>query len=69
MGKIATLVHHCSKCNNYFNSEVGICPKCKFGLEAVAVINCYELQQLMAKLQTPQGIVNLLESFRSWVEQ
>ncbi len=68
MGKVATLIYYCPKCDAYFGS-VGNCPVCNTELKEKAVINVYELQQLMAKLQTPQGIVNLLESFSGWIER
>lgn len=62
---IATLVYYCAKCDNYFTLP-GKCP-CGNEREARAVINLYELRTVMQKFQTPEGIVNLLESFKAWV--
>jgi len=66
MGSIATLVYYCPKCDSYFSSNVK-CPVCGNELESRALINLTELRTVMQKLQTPEGIVNLLESFKTWV--
>lgn len=68
MGKIATLIQYCSRCNSYFSPEVEHCPNCGDELSPVAVVNAYELKQLITKLSTPKGVVNLLENFRNWIE-
>ena len=78
MGKIATLIQYCSRCDSYFSPEMGLgkrtgfgvrhCPNCGDELTPVAAVNAYELKQLIAKLSTPEGIVNLLENLRNWIE-
>lgn len=68
MSKIATLIYQCPKCHDFFGSP-GECPVCGMELEAKAAINVYELQQLIAKLATPEGVVNLMESFKDWMER
>lgn len=68
MSRIATLVYRCLDCGSFFGSP-GKCPVCKTELEPVAAINVYELQQLIAKMATPEGVVNLVESFKEWVEK
>ena len=69
MAKIATLIYYCVKCDSYFGSNGNLCPVCGNELETKAIINLNELGRVMQELQTPQGIINLLESFKSWVEQ
>lgn len=69
MAKIATLVHYCTECDRYFASSVDWCTMCGKGLEGRAVVNLNELARVMQGLQTPQGVVNLLESFKTWVER
>ena len=66
MASIATLIDYCPKCDSYFSSNVK-CPVCGNELESRALINLTELRTVMQKLQTPEGIVNLLESFKTWV--
>lgn len=68
MSKIATLAYHCSKCDSYFDSP-GECPVCKTDLEPGVMINIYELHQLITKMATPEGVVNLLEMFKAWTEK
>lgn len=76
MGKIATLVYHCSKCDDYFN-QPGNCPVCSAFpyllqqqlLEEAVVINAYELRQLIKKMATPEGVALLLTKFKEWLEQ
>jgi ribosomal protein L37AE/L43A len=68
MSRIATLIYQCPKCRGFFGSP-GACPVCGTGLETKAAINVYELQQLIAKMATPEGLTNLLESFKEWVER
>lgn len=71
MSRIATLLYYCPKCDEFFSSP-GVfseCSICQSDLIPKAVINVYELQQLIAKLATPEGLTNLLESFRDWVEK
>jgi len=68
MSRIATLIYQCPKCCHLFGSP-GECPVCGTGLETKAAINVYELQQLIAKLATPEGVVNLMESFKDWMER
>lgn len=68
MSRIATLIYCCPKCDSVFGSP-GKCPVCETGLETKAAINVYELQQLIAKMATPEGVVNLMESFKDWIER
>jgi len=69
VARIAILIHYCAKCNEYFQSDDNVCPVCSGEVESRAVINLDELRKVMQELQTPQGIVNLLESFKDWVER
>lgn len=69
MGKIATLITYCTRCHDFFEPELDLCPNCGQQLEPRALVNAYELKQLITKLSTPEGIVNLLENFRKWIEE
>jgi len=68
MSRIATLIYQCPKCHDFFSSP-GVCPVCFTDLEPKAAINVYELEQLIAKMATPEGVVNLVESFKEWMEK
>ena len=67
-GKIATLIYYCAKCDAYFAAP-GECPVCGNVTETKAVINLYELKAVMRKFETPEGLVNLMESFKAWVNK
>ena len=63
---IATLVYYCSKCDIY-QFQPGICPVCHSMLDTKALIDAYELKQLIHKLTTPEGIVRLVTALKAWL--
>ncbi len=65
---IAKLVYYCSKCDGYF-SERGNCPVCQSELEEKALLNIAELQLLIEKVTTPEGITKMLTKLKVWLEE
>ena len=65
---IAKLIYYCPKCDAYFG-DLGTCPVCQTELETKAVVNAYELTQLIRKMATPEGLVHLVTSLQAWLEE
>ena len=65
---IAKVIKYCPRCNDYYEGG-SLCLICQSPLEDVAIVNANELALLIGKLSTPEGIVNLLQSFKEWVEK
>jgi len=63
---IAKLIYQCPQCNDFFG-EQGDCPNCRCPLEVKAIINTYELQELIKRLTTPEGIVRAMVAAQNWL--
>lgn len=62
---VAKIIFMCRKCSKFSETPIN-CPTCGVPMETTAVINAYELGQLIKKLATPEGItiiLNLLDKF------
>lgn len=65
---VAGLIKYCPKCDEYYRKEESVCPVCGNDLEERAVVFIDELKKLFDELATPRGLVNLLGSFREWIQ-